>query len=68
MPLPIRAMLHNSNHSCSVLLDTSPTRKLKLLVDGASDTSTRVKKLIAQKFRADNIFIPSHASDACVAL
>ena len=33
------------------------TRKLKLLVAGGSDPSAPVKKFIARKFRADNIFI-----------
>ena len=43
------------------------TRKVELLVAGASDLSARVKNLIALKLQADNIFISTHAFDACVA-
>ena len=39
--------------------------KLELSVTGASDLSARVQKLIARKLRADDIFIATHASDAC---
>ena len=43
------------------------TRKLKLLVVGASDPIARVKNLIARKLRANNIFVSTQASNACVA-
>ena len=43
------------------------TRKLELSVVGASESSARVKNLIARKLRADDIFVSTHASDACVA-
>ena len=46
--------------------DGASTHKLKLLVVGAPDPSARVEKLIARKFRADNIFIATHAFEAIV--
>ena len=43
------------------------TRKLELSVVGTSDSSAWVKNLIALKLRADDNFVSTHASDACVA-
>ena len=43
------------------------TQKLKLSVVGASDPSAQVKNFIARELQADNIFVSTHAFDACVA-
>ena len=64
--LGIQCIVEDLLHCLAVSGGTS-THKLELSVAGASNPSARVKKLFAWKFGANNIFLPTHASDAFVS-
>ena len=53
------------NYKCDSTNCGTSTRDLKILVAVATNQALHgVKKLVARKFGADNIFISTHASDA----